>query len=53
MTERVVYLRCDWCESTFEGTEAEARAQEWFQLDHDSFDEPKDYCSTDCLLASL
>jgi hypothetical protein len=51
--EKVIYISCTWCETAYEGEEAEAAAEGWFQLDHEDFEEPKDYCSTDCLLSDL
>jgi hypothetical protein len=53
VSERVIFLRCEWCEETFEGDEAEAAARGWFELDHEDFEAPKDYCSAACLISDL
>jgi len=53
MSEKVIYLRCDWCESTYEGDEADAAAEGWFRLEHPGLEEPLDLCSTDCLISIL
>jgi hypothetical protein len=53
VSEKVIWISCPWCEQTFEGDEADAASEGWFQLDHPQFEEPRDYCSIECLISDL
>lgn len=51
--EKLIRIECSWCGVTYEGEEAEAAADGWFQLQHEALEQPRDYCSTDCLISDL
>jgi hypothetical protein len=53
MSEQVVWIQCSWCEATYEGDEAVAAAEGWFQLEHPDLEDPQDYCSMECLISAL
>ena len=53
MSEETIKVSCSWCLAEFEGDAEQAAESGWFQFWPEDGDEPKDYCSMDCLISSL